>query len=143
MKQKIDDNSAFTITSPPFLISPDLKKLPISDSQHVTKRNLNYCDIEASDHESVSHQTSHSVSASLPDVMWCRKMSFADHCALSISINEKNNKSSDKDCMKNFKHIMSNAKDCEQKGTLKKHKQSEKKKVQVTLHQCQDFYVKK
>ena len=140
---KIDDTSAFTITSPPFLISPDLKKSPISGSQHVTKRNLNYCDIEASDHESVSHQTSHSVSASLPDVMWCRKMSFADHCALSISIKEKNNKSSDKDCMKNVKHSMSNAKDCEQKGTVKKHKQSEKKKVQVTLHQCQDFYVKK
>ena len=70
---KIDDTSAFTITSPPFLISPDLKKSPISGSQHVTKHNLNFCDIEASDHESVSHQTSHSVSASLPDVMWCRK----------------------------------------------------------------------
>ena len=86
---KIDDTSACTITSPPFVISPDLKKSPISGSQHVTKRNLNYCDIEASNHESVSHQTSHSVSASLPDVMWCRKMSFADHCALSISIREK------------------------------------------------------
>jgi hypothetical protein len=141
---KIDDTSACTITSPPFVKSPDLKKSPISGSQHVvTKRNLNYCDIEASDHESVSHQTSHSVSASLPDVMWCRKMSFADHCALSISIREKNNKSSDKDCMKNVKHSMSNAKDCEQNGTVKKHKQSEKKKVQVTLHQCQDFHVKK
>ncbi len=86
---KIDDTSACTITSPPFVISPDLKQSPISCSQHVTKRNLNYCDIEASYHKSVSHQTSHSVSASLPDVMWCRKMSFADHCALSISITEK------------------------------------------------------
>ena len=45
--------------------------------------------------------------------------------------------------MKNVKHSMSNAKDCKQNGTVKKHKQSEKKKVQVTLHQCQDFYVKK
>jgi hypothetical protein len=100
-------------------------------------------DIEASDHESVSHQTSHSVSASLPDVMWCRKMSFADHCALSISITKKNNKSSDKDCMKNVKHSMSNAKDCKQNGTVKKHKQSEKEKVKVTFHQYQDFYAKK
>jgi hypothetical protein len=140
---KIDDNSACTITSPQFVISPDLKKSPISGSQHVTKRNLNYCNIEASDHESVSHQTSHSVSASLPDVMRCRKMSFADHCTLSISIPDKNNKSSDKDCMKNVKHSMSNAKDCEQNDTVKKHKQSKKKKVQVTLHQCQDFHVKK
>jgi hypothetical protein len=86
---KIDDTSACTITSPPFVISLDQKKSLISGSQHVTKRNLNYCDIEASDHESVSHQTSHSVSASLPDDMWCRKMSFADHCALSISITKK------------------------------------------------------
>ena len=100
-------------------------------------------DIETSDHESVSHQTSHSVSASLSDVMWCRKMSFADHCALSISITETNNKSSAADCMKNVKHSMSNAKDSKQNGTVKKHKQSEKKTVQVTLHQCQDFYVKK
>ena len=97
---KIDDTSACTISSPPFLISPDLKKSPISGSQPVTKRKLNYCDIEASNHESVSHQSSHSV-----------------------------------------KQSMSNAKDCKQNGTVKKHKQSER--VQVTLHQCQDFYVKK
>ena len=45
--------------------------------------------------------------------------------------------------MKNVKHSMSNAKDCEQNGTVKKHKQSEKEKVQVTFHQYQDFYVKK
>ena len=140
---KLDDTSACTITSPPFAISPDLKKSPISGSQHVTKGNLKYCDIETSDHESVSHQTSNSVSASLPDVMWCRKMSFADHCALSFSITEKNNKSSAKDSMKNVKHSMSNVKDCKQNGTVKKHKRSEKKKLQVTLHQCQDFYVKK
>ena len=140
---KIDDTSACTITSPPFAISPDLKKSHISGSQHVTKRNLKYCDIETSDHESVSHQTSHSVSASLSDVIWCRKMSFADHCALSISITETNNKSSAADCMKNVKHSMSNAKDSKQNGTVKKHKRSEKKTVQVTLHQCQDFYVKK
>jgi hypothetical protein len=70
-------------------------------------------------------------------------MSFADHCALSISITEKKNKSFDNDCMKNVKHTMSIAKDCEQNGTVKKQKQSEKKRVQVTLHQCQDFYVKK
>jgi hypothetical protein len=108
---KIDDTSACTITSPPFVISLDQKKSLISGSQHVTKRNLNYCDIEASDHESVSHQTSHSVSASLPD--------------------------------DNVKRSMSNAKDCKQNGTVKKHKQSEKKRVQVTLHQCQDFYVNK
>jgi len=86
---KIDDTSACTITSPPFAISPDIKKSPISGSQHVTKRNLIYCDIETSAHKSVSHQTSHSVSASLPDVTRCRKMSFADHCTLSISITEK------------------------------------------------------
>jgi len=140
---KIDDTSACTITSPPYAISPDLKKSPISGSQHVTKRNSKYCDIKTSDHESVSHQTSHSVSASLPDVMRCRKMSFADHCALSISITEKNNKSSDKDYMKIVKHSMSNAKDCKQNGTVKRHKRSENNKVQVTLHQCQDFYVKK
>ena len=140
---KIDDTSACTITSPPFAISPDLKKSPISGSQHVTKHNLKNCDIETSDHESVSHQTSHSVSASLPDVMRCRKMSFADHCALSISITEKNNKLSDKDYMKIVKHSMSNAKDFKQNGTVKKHNQSEKKKVHVILHQCQDFYVKK
>jgi len=97
---KIDDTSACTITSPPFVISLDLKKSPISGSQPVTKRKLNYCDIEASNHESVSHQSSHSV-----------------------------------------KQSMSNAKDCKQNGTVKKHKQSER--VQVTLHQCQDFYVKK
>jgi hypothetical protein len=65
--------------------------------------------------------------------MWCRKMSFADHCALSISITEKNNKSSDKDCMKKVKHSMSNAKDCKQNGTVKKHKQSEKKSQKITL----------
>ncbi len=41
--------------------------------------------------------------------------------------------------MKNVKHSMSNAKDCKKNGTVKKHKQSEKKKVQVTLDQCQDF----
>jgi len=70
-------------------------------------------------------------------------MSFADHCTLSFSITEKNNKSSAKDCMKNVKHNMSNVKDCKQNGTVKKHKRSEKKKVQVTLHQCQDFHVKK
>jgi len=119
---KLDDTSACTITSPPFAISPDLKNSPISGSQHVTKGNLKYCDIETSDHESVSHQTSNSVSASLPDVMWCRKMSFADHCALSFSITEKNNKSSAKDSMKNVKHSMSNVKDCKQNGTVKKHK---------------------
>ncbi len=90
---KIDNTSACTITSPPFAISPDLKTSPISGSRHVTKRNLKNCDIETSNHESVSHQTSHSVSTSLPDVMWCRKMSFTDHCALSFSITEKNNKS--------------------------------------------------
>ena len=88
------------------------------------------------------HQSSHSVSASHPDDMWCRKMSFADHCALSISIREKNNKSSDKDCMKNVKHSMSNAKDCEQNGTVKKHKQSEKKKVQVTVGTLKDGYIR-
>ena len=140
---KIDNTSACTITSPPFAISPDLKTSPISGSRHVTKRNLKNCDIETSNHESVSHQTSHSVSTSLPDVMSCRKMSFGDHCALSFSITEKNNKLSAKDCMKNVKHSMSNAKDCKQNVTVKKHKRSEKKKVQVTLHQCQDFYVKK
>jgi hypothetical protein len=85
----------------------------------------------------------HSVSAYLPDVMWCRKMSFADHCALSISITEMNNKLSAADCMKNVKHSMFNAKDCKQNGTVKKHKRSEKKTVLVTLYQCQDFYVKK
>ncbi len=84
--------------------------------------NLKYCDIETSDHESVSHQTSHSVSASLPDVMRCRKVSYADHCTLSISITEKNNKSSNKDYMKIVKHSMSNAKDCKQNGTVKRHK---------------------
>ena len=140
---KIDNTSACTITSPPFAISPDLKTSPISGSQHVTKRNLKNCDIETSDHESVSHQTSHSVSTSLPDVMSCGKMLFGDHCALSFSITEKNNKLSAKDCMKNVKHSMSNAKDCKQNGTVKKHKRSEEKKIQVTLHQCQDFYVKK
>jgi len=41
------------------------------------------------------------------------------------------------------KHSVSNAKDCKQNGTVKRHKQSEKKKVQVSLNQCQDFYVKK
>ncbi len=86
---------------------------------------------------------SHSVSTSLPDVMSCRKMSSGDHCALSFSFTEKTNKSSAKGCIKNVKHSMSNAKDCKQDGTVKKYKQSEKKKVQVTLHQCQDFYVKK
>ena len=70
-------------------------------------------------------------------------MSSGDHCALSFSFTEKNNKSSAKGCMKNVKHSMSNAKDCKQDGTVKKHKRSEKKKVQVTLHQCQDFYEKK
>jgi hypothetical protein len=140
---KIDNTSACTITSPPFAISPDLKSSPISGSQHVTNRNLKNCDIETSDHESVSHQTSHSVSTSLPDVMWCRKMSFGDHCGLSFSITEKNNTLSAEDCMKNVKHSMSNDKDCKQNGTVKKHKRSETKKVQVTLHQCQDFYVKK
>ncbi len=119
------------------------KQNHLSGSQHATTRKLNYCDIEATDHKSVSHQSSHSVSASLPDVMWCRKMSFADNCALSISITKKKNKSSDNDCMKNVKHTMSIAKDCKQNGTVKKQIQSEKKRVQVTLHQCQDFYVKK
>jgi hypothetical protein len=132
---KIDNTSACTITSPPFAISPDLKKSPISGSQHITTCNLKYCDIQTSDHECVSHQTSHSVSASLPDVMWCRNMSFVDHGALSISITETNKKY--------VKHSMSNAKDCKQSVSVKKHKRSEKKKVQVTLHQCQDFYVKK
>ena len=140
---KIDNTSACTITSPTFAISPDLKTSPLSGSQHGTKCNLKNCDIETSDHKSDSHQTSHSVSTSLSDGMSCRKMSFGDHCALSFSITEKNNKSSAKDCMKNVKHSMSNAKDCKQNGTVKKHKQSEKNKVQVTLHQCQDFYVKK
>ena len=42
--------------------------------------------------------------------------------ALSISIMETNNKSSATDCMKNFKHSMSNAKDCKQNVTVKKHK---------------------
>ena len=51
---KIDDTSACTISSPPFVISPDLKKSPISGSQPVTKCKLNYCDIEASDHELIS-----------------------------------------------------------------------------------------
>jgi hypothetical protein len=97
---KIDDTSACTISSPPFVISPDLKKSPISGSQPVTKRKLNYS-----------------------------------------GNYEKKNKSSDNDCMKNVKQSMSNAKDCKQNGTVKKHKQSER--VQVTLHQCQDFYVKK
>ena len=73
----------------------------------------------------------------------CRKMSSGDHCALSFSFMEKNNKSSAKGCMKYVKHSMSNAKDCKQDGTVKKHKRSEKKKVQITHHQCQDFYVKK
>jgi hypothetical protein len=60
-----------------------------------------------------------------------------------MSITETNNKSSATDCMKNVKHSMSNAKESKQNGTVKKRKQSEKKTVQVTLHQCQDFHVKK
>ena len=70
---KRDDTSACTITSPPIAVSPNLKKSPITGSQHSTKLNLKYSDVQTSDHESVSHQTSHSVSASLSDVMWCRK----------------------------------------------------------------------
>ncbi len=76
-----------------------------------------------SDHESVPHQTSHSVSASLSDVMWCRKKLFVDHGALSI---ETNKKLSATDCMKNLKHSLANAKDCKQKVPVKKHKQSKK-----------------
>jgi hypothetical protein len=34
---KIDNTSACTITSPPFAISPDFKKSPISGSHHAKK----------------------------------------------------------------------------------------------------------
>jgi hypothetical protein len=121
---KRDDTSACTITSPPIAVSPNLKKSPITGSQHLTTLNLKYSDVQTSDHESVSHQTSHSVSASLSDVMWCRKKLFVDHGALSI---ETNKNLSATDCMKNLKHSLANAKDCKQKVPVKKHKQSEKK----------------
>jgi hypothetical protein len=87
---KRDDTSACTITSPPIAISPNLKKSPITSSQ--------------------------SVSVSLSDVMWCRKKLFVDHGALSI---ETNKNLSATDCMKNFKHSLSNAKDCKQKSPCK------------------------
>ncbi len=138
-KAKRDDTLACIITSPPIAVSPDLKKSPITGSQHLTLLNLKYSDVQTSDHESVSHQTSHLVSTPYSDVTWCRKKSFVDHGALSISITETNKKLSAIDCMKNLKHSLSNAKDCKQKVPVKKHKRSKKKTVQVTLHQCQDF----
>jgi hypothetical protein len=38
---KRDDTSAWTITSPPIAVSPNLKKSPITGSQHLTTLNLN------------------------------------------------------------------------------------------------------
>jgi hypothetical protein len=87
-KAKTDDTSACTITSPPIAVSPDFKRLPKIISQHLTKVNLTYSDVQTSDHESVSHQTSHSYSTSLSDITWCRKKSSVDHEA-SISITER------------------------------------------------------
>ncbi len=72
--------------------------------------------------------------------MWCKKKLFVDHGVLSIEMNKN---LSAADCMKNLKHSLDNAKNCKQKVPVKKHKRSEKKTVQVTLHQCQDFYLKK
>jgi hypothetical protein len=103
---KRDDTSACAITSPPIAVSPDLKKSPITGSQHLTTLNLKYSHVQTSDQESVSHQTSHSVSASLSDVMWCRKKLLVDHGVLYI---ETNKKLSAKDCMKHLKHSLSNA----------------------------------
>ena len=133
-----DDTSACTITSPPIAVSPDFKRLPKIITQHLTKVNLTYSDVQTSDHESVSHQTSHSDSTSLSDITWCRKKSSVDHEA-SISITETNKKLSATDCINNLQNNLSNAKDCKQKVPVKKHEQSKKKSVQVTLHQCQNF----
>ncbi len=139
---KADDTSACTIASPPIVVSPDFKRLPITISQHVTKVNLAYSDVQTSDHESVSHQTSHSDLTSLSDITWCRKKSSVDH-KTSISITERNKKSSATDGINNLQNNLSNAKDRKQKVPVKKHEQTKKKTVQVTLHQCQDFYLRK
>jgi hypothetical protein len=139
---KMDDTSACTITSPPIAVSPDFKRLPKTISQHLTKVNLTYSDVQTSYHESVSHQTSHSDSTSLSDITWCRKTLSVDHEA-SISITEMNKKLCATDCINNLQNNLSNAKDCKQKVPVKKHEQSKKKSVQVTLHQCQDFYLRK
>jgi hypothetical protein len=104
---KADDTSACTITSPLIAVSPDFKRLPITISQHLTKVNLTYSDVKTSDHESVSHQTSHSDSTSLSDTTWCRKKSSVDH-KTSISITEMNKKMSAIDGINNLQHNLSN-----------------------------------
>jgi hypothetical protein len=126
-------------TSPPIAVSPNLKKSPITGSQHLTTLKFKYSDVQTSDRESVSHQTSHSVSASLSDVMRCRKSCLWTMVCYPL----KHKNLSATDCMKNLKHSLANAKDYKQKVPVKKHKRSKKKTVQVTLHQCQDFYLKK
>jgi hypothetical protein len=139
---KADDTLACTITSPPIAVSPDFKRLPITISQHLTKVNLTYSDVQTSDHELASHQTSHSDSTSLSDITWHRKKPSVDH-KTSISITERNKKSSATDGLNYLQHNLSNAKDCKQKVAVKKNEQTKKKTVQVTLHQCQDFYLRK
>ena len=117
---KMDDTSACTITSPPIAVSPDFKRLPITISQHLTKINITYSDVQTSDHESVSNQTSHSDSTSLSDITWCRKKSSADQ-KTSISSTEKNKQLSATDCINNLQHNLSNAKDCKQNVLVNKH----------------------
>jgi hypothetical protein len=90
----------------------------ITVSQYLTTVNLTYSDVQTSNHESVSHQTSHSGPTSLSDITWCRKESSVDQEA-SISITETNKKSSATDCMNNLQYNLSNAKDCKQKGPCK------------------------
>ncbi len=137
---KRDDTSACTITSPSIAVSPNLKKSPITGSQLLTTLNLKCSDVQTSDHESVSHQTSHSVSASLSDVMWCRKKLFVDHGALSI---ETNKNLSATDCMQNLKHSLTNAKDCKQKVPVKKHTRSEKKNSSGNISSMSRFLSQK
>ncbi len=118
---KTDDTSACTITSPPIAVSPGFKRLPKIVSQHLTKVNLTFSDVQTSDHKSVSHQTSHSDSIPLSDITWCRKKLSVDHEA-SISITKTNKKSSATDCINNLQNNLSNAKYCKQKVPVKKHK---------------------
>ena len=139
----ISDASAFTTTSSPKIaVSPDFKGSPITVSEHLTTVNLTYSAIQNSDHKSESHQTCRLGSTSSTDVTLQGENSSVDHEA-SISTTEVNKDSSSTDCKNKLKRNLSNARNSKQNVPVKKHEQSRKKTIQVTLHQCQDFYLKK
>jgi len=139
----ISDASAFTTTSSPKIaVLSDFKGSPKAVSEHLTTVNLTYSAIQNFDHKSESHQTCRLGSTSSTDVTVRSENSSVDH-EESISTTEVNKDSSSTDCKNKLKRNLSNARNSKQRVTVKKHEQTRKKTIKVTLHQCQDFYLKK